>query len=51
MRRDEESGEDKRETASEKEANVAPGDGIRFDSTIVGRSKCDTVASLSSSPL
>ena len=51
MRRDEESGEDKRETAGEKEAYMAPGDGIRFDLTIVGGSKSDRIAPLSSSPL
>ena len=51
MRRDEENGEDKRRTAGEKEAYEAPGDGIRFDSTIVGESKRDRVAPLSSGPL
>ena len=51
MRRGEESSEAKRETASEKEVYEVPGDGIRFDSTIVGGSKCDGVAPLSSSSL
>ena len=51
MRRAEKNGEDKRETTGEKEVYEVPSDGIRFDSTIVGGSKSDRVASLSSSSL
>ena len=45
--RDEESGEDKRETAGEEEAYDVLEDRIRFDSTIVGVSKGDRVVPLS----
>ena len=49
--RDEESGEDMRETASEEEAYEVPGEGPRLVSTIVGGNKADKVAPLSSSSL
>ena len=45
--RDEESGEDKRETAGEEEAYDILEDRTRFDSTIVGVSKGDRVGPLS----
>ena len=48
MRRDEESGEDERETARKKEAYEVR-DQVRLDQA--GRSKCDGVAPLLSSPL
>ena len=51
MRRDEESREDKRKPVGEEEAHEVLGDQIWFDSTIVGGSKEDKVALLSSSSL
>ena len=50
MRSDEESGEEKRETADE-EAYEVLGDRIRFDSTTVGGSKSEIVEPLSRSSL
>ena len=50
VRRDEESGEEKRETSDEEVYEVS-GDQIRFDSTTVGESKSERVEPLSSSSL
>ena len=50
VRRDEESGEEKRETADE-DAYEVLGDRIKFDSTTVGGSKSEIAKLLSSSSL